>query len=144
MRPIMAKIMTAFVCACALLAVGACGSGSYSQWIGEWEGRRDLNVPEGADPAIAETLSRVRLDLRPDRTFILTEAGLTYEGLAVVRDDRLALEVRLRQGNPIDREPDRVQAMLQGLELEWLSEDEAILHDPNGFHGPTLDLSRRN
>jgi hypothetical protein len=103
--------------------VAGAGCADTGAFAGRWEGRYDLPAPPGSDPAIAETLANVRLEVLRDGTFTLREEGFVKEGVWSVSGTGLALEIRTTLGRPIDPESGmggtrRLSKSPEGLELQ--------------------------
>jgi len=111
------------------------GCGDRGDWSGDWIGRRPVVVPEGEDRSIAETLALIRLTIRPDGSFRLTEEGFAKTGSGSYGSDTATLTVRSVDG----LRPSETQAMMGSRKLK-LAKDGTIEYVREG--DPPVVLSR--
>ena len=82
-----------------IIAVGvlfaAAGCAHTSQYVGVWEGRRNVKTVPGTDPSIVGSLTRVSLVVKDDGSFELFDRGLPMSGHLDSRNgtDELHVEV---------------------------------------------------
>ena len=133
-RSISATALVALV-----LAVAGCSSGFDFQ--GEWKGNRKLTSIPGENPAIANTLGQVTLQIDGSR-FKLKEAGLPLEGSVRYSDGKAFLKVDTRLGQPLEREPREVQDRFLEIVVTPRSDGGVDYHDPGGDFPEPLILER--
>jgi hypothetical protein len=127
----------AWVMACSLIA---CGPGH--DWVGEWRGNRNLPVPEGSTPEMAHMVGDVRLILRNDGTFTLTEAGMPKHGFYSTSGDRAMLKVRRILDKPIEMLGSGAEQMNLPIEVTWVGHDTLRINDPGAFIKAPITLQR--
>jgi hypothetical protein len=86
--------------AAALLAGAGCGNAS--DYIGTWEGRYQLPVVPGQDPAVRETLAKVSAEVRADGTCTVREEGFRKDGTWRPAGGSLVLTLRSSLGRPLE------------------------------------------
>ncbi|MBS1714788.1 MAG: hypothetical protein JST30_10680 [Armatimonadetes bacterium] len=112
------------------------GCSDRGDWTGEWIGRRPLNLPPGEDRSVAETLALVRLTVRPDGTFRLTEEGFAKTGSGSYGSDTATLNVREVDG----LRPSETRDMTGSRKLA-LNKDGTVVFVREG--DPPVVLTRR-
>jgi hypothetical protein len=76
---------------------------SHSELLGIWVGSYETPCPQEIDPAVAHTLNKIELHLKPHATFTLIQYGLTYEGDFHISGNHLILRLKKLMGRPIER-----------------------------------------
>lgn len=94
------------------------------------------------DPAIHQTLTRVKLTLREDGTFELIEAGLPRAGEAAYGSSEATLQARKFMDRPIERMGSSAEAMNQPMKLRWVGDGTIEFQDPGGFDTSPVVLRR--
>lgn len=122
-----------------VLSLSGCGSGFDFQ--GEWKGNRKLSTLPGENPAIANTLGQVTLQIDGSR-FKLKEAGLPHEGAVRYGEGKAFLKVETRLGVPLDKEPKEVQDQFLEIVLTPRSDGGIDYHDPGGDFPEPLILEK--
>lgn len=122
-----------------VLALGGCSSGFDFQ--GEWKGNRKLTTIPGENPAIANTLGQIIVQIDGSR-FKLKEAGLPHEGSVRFAEGKAFLKVESRLGQPLDQEPKEVQDQFLEIVLTPRSDGGVDYHDPGGDFPEPLILER--
>lgn len=118
------------------------GCGTRPDWVGVWQGERPREREPGMDPAIHQTLTRVKLTLREDGTFELIEAGMPREGDAAFGATETTLQARRFMGRPIERMGSSAEAMNQPMKLRWVGDGTIEYRDPAGFDTSPVVLRR--
>jgi len=118
------------------------GCGPRNDWVGEWRGNRNLAVPEGSTPEMARMVGDVRLILRHDGTFTLTEAGMPKHGRYTTSGDVATLRVQRVLDKPIEMLGSGAEQMNRPVEVTWLGHDAIRLQDPGAFFKEPITLKR--
>ncbi|HRF60185.1 MAG TPA: hypothetical protein PLH94_09765 [Fimbriimonadaceae bacterium] len=119
----------------------ALGCGGRS-WTGQYEGNRDLAVPQGANPALIRTMGMVRLDLRPDGTFTLIEGGNPMTGDYTTSGDEATLRVKTFMDRPIAAMGSAAEAMKRPVTLRRQADGSIELRNPSAFEGARVTIRR--
>lgn len=139
----MYRIMTPVV-----LTVAGCvsllqlGCGPRHDWAGQWRGNYNLQVQPGEDPNIARMVGEVRLTLKADSTFELTEGGMPKRGSFRVSGDKAYLKIREYMGQPIDRLGVSAKQMNEEIRVTWRGDNSVDFFDPAGFFDVPIILKR--
>lgn len=120
------------------LALG-CGGRA---WIGQYEGNRNLTVPEGANPALIRTMGMVRLELKADGTFVLIEGGNPMTGDYITSGDEASLRVKTFMDRPIDAMGTAAEAMRRPITLRRKTDGSIEFSDPSAFEGAPITIRR--
>lgn len=84
----------------AVMVLGGCSRPN--QWVGFWRGSLQTGeAPPGSDPSIGKTLAAIKLTIRPDGSFDLTEAGFGMTGTAQLGTTTGTLTIQTLLGKDI-------------------------------------------
>jgi hypothetical protein len=125
----------------AAVALGLLGCGQRFDYTGTWRGERTLELTPETDRAMANTLRRVELTIKPDGRFVLVQGGLPKEGRVHYGGDRASLEVETILGQPAHREGDG-RAKGADPEVTPTSEGKLQIYDPAELGPERILLSR--
>jgi hypothetical protein len=125
-----------------LAALSATGCSSSFQWSGKWSGKRDLPLPEGGDPSILATISKVELSLEAGGRFELLEGGLPKSGTFRSGGPKAYLKVTHFMERPIESLGDSAVKMNQEIVLSAQKDGTILFDDPGGIAKGTVVLSR--
>lgn len=117
-----ARRLAAGTVLCLILGLLGCQDGS--NWVGEWRGSREVLIPEGADPSVAQTLAKVKLTIKPSGSFDLTEEGFTKSGDSSLGDKWAELRVKRMLGRNIESLGDQAAQAGGTRRLTLKSENE--------------------
>jgi hypothetical protein len=124
----------------AVLFLSFGGCADRSRVVGDWRGERPVRIEPGQDPSVAGTLATIKLTIKPDGRFVLTEEGFDKSGPTLSKGQTW----RLR----IERILDRPVALL-GPEATKMGGERTIEPMEDGtlrFHRtgyPDVKLTRR-
>ena len=122
-----------------VLVVTGCGPSFNFQ--GEWKGNRKIAVLPGENPAIANTLGQVTIQV-DSVGFKMKEAGIPLEGTIRYEDGKAFLRVETRLGRPLSKEPQEVQDQFKEIILTPRSDGKIDYYDPGGKIPEPLTLQR--
>lgn len=120
--------------ACCGLFSG-CSPGAH-RYVGEWEGNHDLPYRDEEERLYARFAGQVKLVIRSDGTFTLTEAGLPKTGEVLFGRRETTLRVRRVMG----REPEG--KMGSDVTVRLLEDGRLELVDPGGLVPEPVILRR--
>jgi len=123
------------------LVLALTGCGSSFDFHGEWKGNRKIPTLPGENPAIAQTLGQITLQIDGPR-FNLKQIGIPHEGSVRHEEGKAYLKVETRMGAPLVNEPTEVQARYQEIVLTPRSDGKIDFHDPGGEFPEPLTLER--
>jgi hypothetical protein len=109
---------------------------------GTWVGFRTIEAAPGADPAMTKTLSKVEIQITPNRKFALFERGLPKTGRVRYSSESAELEITELLGRPLNRQPKSVQEEYGPITLTPKSDGTLLYHDPK-VPEPPLILKRQ-
>lgn len=136
----MTQIITIGI-AVALASLGC--TGSRTSWVGTWTGENKELVKPGMSDDIANTLRRVTLELKPDGSFDLTQAGVPFSGTVTFGDDRCFLKVTKMFERRIESLGPNAAEANKEMRLEKQPDGTALLVDPTSFQGSPIKLTRQ-
>jgi hypothetical protein len=122
------------------LAAGSCGPSL--QYTGLYEGDRNVSAPPGEDPAIAKTLSMVKLDLMGAGRFTLLDMGIPKGGSYRESGGKLYLKIDMIMERPLSQNPDLMPMHERELILEPKNGGMELL-DPNLGDNRPIMLKKR-
>ncbi len=129
----MNRSITVAVVALGLALVGLLiynNGGDRRSWIGYYEGE-GMRVNSGAGLNTGDTaINKVKVELRPDGTFLLEETGIPKEGVWRVEDGKALLKIKTVLGRPIEDRGDGAVKMNEELELKRIDKDTITYFDP--------------
>jgi len=128
------------------LAVGLASlgcTGTRSNWVGTWTGENPELVKPGMTDDIANTLRRVTLELRPDGTFDLVQAGVPFSGNVSYGDDRCFLKITTMFERRIDAMGPNAAEANKEIRVERQPDGSVLLVDPTSFHDSPIKLTRK-
>lgn len=122
------------------VVLSACNGSA--QFQGSWRGDRDIPVPPGKDTALAATIGRVRLEIKPNGTFTLVEAGMPKFGRVRYADGNAYLRIERIMHDPIEKLSPSVARENHEIVLRLQRDGTLLYHDPRGFDPEPLVLRR--
>jgi len=124
-----------------LAALVLWGCGARGDWVGDWRGQREtVNVP-GADPSVAFSLALVKLKIKKDGLFELTENSFGKGGSIMMGSDTATLNIDTMLGRSIQSLGP--EALAQGGERRLkLRPDGTILLMRDGFEPVVLKRTK--
>lgn len=128
--------------AMGLLGLLLFGCGPSFQWNGHWTGKRNLPLPEGGDPAILSTISKVELTLEPNGRFELLEGGLPKSGTFHAEGQTAYLKITHFMDRPIEAQGEAAVKMNQEIVLTAQKDGSVLFDDPGGIAKETVRLTR--
>lgn len=138
-RPARRAVLWALAVLLAWVGAGCNGS---AQFQGRWVGERDIPVPEGGDRALAATIGRVRLEIKPNGRFDLVEAGMPKSGRVRYADGRAFLRIERIMHDPIEKLSPHVARENHEIVLTVQRDGTLLYDDPRGFDPEPLVLRR--
>lgn len=117
------------------------GCGPSFNFHGEWKGNRKIAVIPGENPAIANTLGQVTVQV-DSVGFKMKEAGIPLEGTIRYEDGKAFLRVETRLGRPLSKEPKEVQEQFKEIILTPRSDGKIDYYDPGSNSPKPLTLQR--
>lgn len=125
-----------------MLLIISAGCGNVrSRYVGTWIGEAEIEAPAGADPAVVTTARRVKLEIKTDGTFVLTQMGLPREGDVLFGTDRITLRVQTYVDRPISMTSREGEHPDMTVRAE--GESTLILDDPSERVGRLIRLRRQ-
>jgi len=138
---IIASIATSLLGTLCFFALG-CGSGNQFNFQGNWLGHRQVNAQPGANSALLNTVSEVKLSIKDNGTFTLVDAGIPKNGDFHQDGDKGSLVITSIMNEPISQQPADVQASNVSINLTPQKNGSILLFDPKGFDSAGITLSR--
>ena len=89
----------------ALLA--GCGSGT--KVVGKWEGSRDWKAISTQNEEVSRALAGVILELKANKTFLLQDGGIPFEGTYVLSGFEVRFDVLRIMNRPVGIQPESTQ-----------------------------------
>ena len=125
--------------AVVLLTVGSCAD--RSRVVGEWRGERPVRIEPGQDPSVAGTLATVKLTMKSDGRFVLTEQGFEKSGPALSEGQRWRLRIDRILDRPVAQLGPEA-AMMAGERIVQPMEDGTLRFQRTGYPDVALTRSR--
>jgi hypothetical protein len=106
------------------------------KWVGEYRGENKALVDDQLakeNPILAGQIRLVILDLKSDRTFILTRGGMPTQGNYTLSNDKATLTITKILDQPIEKQSDMVKKQNVPIHLTRNKDGSITLEDPGDF-----------
>lgn len=104
-----------------ILGTLGCGGPDQAKWVGHWKGSAELppGVDSATNPFMANTLRLVKLEIRPDRTFVLVQQGVPLSGSVSIQRDSAQLLVERAMDRKLERHEPPSITSTRTIKLTW-------------------------
>jgi hypothetical protein len=122
-------------------AISLCGCSRYD-FVGQWQGNRNLRTSKGENNRVLQTMGRIELDIHTGGRFDMFEGGYPKDGLVSYRGGKAYLNVRQVMGQPIEKLGSSAVKMNKEMVLTPVDSNHISIWDPSGFDEKPLVLTR--
>lgn len=121
----------------AAVCLTGCGGPGF-EYIGHWQGMRDMKGQPGAPPYVMFTANQIKLTIRDDGRFQLQDMGVPKEGIVQYHGDKATLTVTKMAGRDpasfspsLQADPETIELSAQGRDLIYTDKRDL---DPAPVH----------
>lgn len=124
------------------LIVAGCSASNQSVFYGTWIGHRAVQRQPGMSSGAMNTLSEVKVVIKPSGRFLWIDSGMPKKGDFYTKNGEGYLKVDTILNEPMKSQPSDVQANNVPVRLSKLKNGEIRLYDPKGFDSTGVILKK--